>query len=389
MGKHNSTENMHSKIRPMSAAIPAVHASQVPRSVVSRHTHSQLSCDEVGSVCNASDLQHLPEIMGFYHVTAVGRWIHVVRQQLSVLNRSCLLHWASMHITLLSKQPVKDTLHLREELQRYHLPRPPIFSLPDFSGAPVWEPWTLQKMREQCLSRAAKGEPVLVFYLHNKGAGYITLVGWAEDRLGSILGIGKNKGVRAYTVPAWNEYMEYFLFENPRACIRQLTTQGKIACGVNLHRGINFSATARSSGGYPLSGTSLLEEYTHFSGNFWWSRCDHIIRQDESFVSLSPECKICGELWLLSSTTPSSPIANLWSSNVNHYKEVYPREAYATPSCPGKPVGYCDRGRPHCDDGPTADERNTMMAGLCFMLGIGAFAYRAWKGAIERGRRGV
>lgn len=275
--------------------------------------HQRLACSELGGVCSPGGIPPGIQIAGFYHVTATGVWLNITRDQLSLLHHACLLHRAAMHITVISSKPETSLMELRDVVQAL-IPDASPNAWPRFTSLqqtfkPVYEPVTLANMRAFCLAQPPlKRNATLVFYLHSKG-----VTRKASPYMNSHL---KPQDVQDIVFD-WRRYMEYFLFENPRPCIHQLTQQSKVACGVNYYS-------------FP---------FRHFSGNFWWSRCDHIVakpvnaREDEAPGSLASTCKMCGESWLLSQTNASWPVIELWHSFADHYVERYPREKYRTSGC--------------------------------------------------------
>lgn len=148
-------------------------------------------------------------------------------------------------------------------------------------------------------------ERVLVYYLHSKG---VTHAVHEEQKAKASL--------------AWRSYMEYFLFNNPRWCVRRLL-EGAATCGVEFR-----VPNASHYEGDP-------QHMPHYSGNYWWARCDYI-------ASLPPpttfsRCYFCGESWIGLSldkrlldqhATPGPPVgatpgaywpAELWETNQDWY----------------------------------------------------------------------
>jgi hypothetical protein len=128
-----------------------------------------------------------------------------------------------------------------------------------------------------------------VLYLHSKG---VTKPG--------------NKNI-----DEWSDLMEYFLIEKYKDCLFYLSEYD--TCGVNYRKN-------------PMP---------HYSGNFWWATSSYILSRDR-FDRLknsrftpqtfhSTERHYC-EFWLLDSENGNHKI--LYNSNINHYRQNYPREIY-------------------------------------------------------------
>jgi hypothetical protein len=97
----------------------------------------------------------------------------------------------------------------------------------------------------------------------------------------------------------WREYMEYFLIENFKTCVDGLQKNDTI--GVNLQE----------------------EPKKHYSGNIWWANADYISKLPK--IENYQDRLYC-EFWLFD--TPHSNPLNLYSSNKNHYTQLFPREKY-------------------------------------------------------------
>ena len=115
----------------------------------------------------------------------------------------------------------------------------------------------------------------------------------------------------------WRRYMEYFVIENWKDCIEKLD-EGFDACGVMWNSDTVY--------GY----------YPHFSGQFFWARCDYINTLDHTF--LDKDWRYAGEFWI-GQTKRGARIYEFHNSRMNdkekfavcgsHYSVEYPRQKYA------------------------------------------------------------
>ena len=98
------------------------------------------------------------------------------------------------------------------------------------------------KVPDEYLQGYCNGSPQsLVYYFHCKGATH------PDSPL-------KER------IVGWRVLMEQFILMEWRDCVEALLA-GNVACGVNL-KGLQVNNGL----------------WRHFSGNFWWARCDHINR---------------------------------------------------------------------------------------------------------------
>jgi len=111
-----------------------------------------------------------------------------------------------------------------------------------------------------------------------------------------------SKGVSARNqnnifVKDWVEYLIYFNIYNYEICINKLSMFD--AVGVNLQN----------------------EPTLHFSGNFWWSKSEHIKKLNRCESGYwSPE------FWI--AYRKEGKYLSLWNSNINHYVTRYPIDKY-------------------------------------------------------------
>eukprot|EP01033_Poteriospumella_lacustris_P000350 gene350-227_t len=94
---------------------------------------------------------------------------------------------------------------------------------------------TITALTNYCQEKQSKGEKAMVYYFHSKGS-----CCW------------KNSTQTSNPVAAWRDYMNALTIEFPSICIRAL-----------LHK-------------YAACGTQIQD--AHFSGNFWWADCEHVVR---------------------------------------------------------------------------------------------------------------
>lgn len=135
-------------------------------------------------------------------------------------------------------------------------------------------------------------------YVHTKG---ITMVG--DDR-----------------VSDWRRYMSHFVLNEWQERVKDL--EDYHCSGVNLQGSpVNILRN-------PLQWK--IQSPLHYSGNFWWSRSDHV-RKLPSPLFWTPtterdKWRIMNEMWLCQS--PHSRYKCAWSSGVNHYHQRYEEKNY-------------------------------------------------------------
>lgn len=96
---------------------------------------------------------------------------------------------------------------------------------------------TIMALHQTCTDLVDRGENALVFYIHSKG----TCCSRSTNN-----------------PPNWREFMNTFIVEFPSICINALL-DGYSTCGVNYR---------------PYTNNTSIPP--HYSGSFWWSRCDYI-----------------------------------------------------------------------------------------------------------------
>lgn len=65
-------------------------------------------------------------------------------------------------------------------------------------------------------------------------------------------------------------YMDQILGSG--ACVDQCLSKGKVACGIRLHEPLDGPCPRLDQGEAGVNEAP----WCHFSGNFWWARCDHV-----------------------------------------------------------------------------------------------------------------
>jgi len=237
-----------------------------------------------------------PLIRGFFHVTlnvttylTQSRYGAILETQIQKLAKSNLLKHAQLvlRIGLLDEDRnhtltncVKDLLKARIEFLAKGTEI-------DFINPSLYECGTIQSLRLWCDFHKS----AFVFYLHNKG---FTRV---DENLFSF-------------VNDWREFMMFFLFERWELCVNSLT-HGAATCGVKKLQAIK-------------------EKYlAHYSGNFWYSRCDHVVRIQNS-CPFGKRLRHSAEFWIISENTllnNESLAVELWHGETGYHKP-YPREEY-------------------------------------------------------------
>ena len=161
-------------------------------------------------------------------------------------------------------------------------------------GAANSERTTLQPLWEWCASRPS----ALVAYVHDKG----TRTSAAEN---------PERYLRQWD---WRRLHEYFVLEVPQGCFARLLDDGFDTCGANLR----------------------LDPFVHFSGNFWWARCDYIA-QLEAPAAYRAGDELAPERWIGSLNERaggrSTQFHECFNSGVVHSFSRYPRSEYFGKVC--------------------------------------------------------
>lgn len=110
-------------------------------------------------------------------------------------------------------------------------------------------------------------------------------------------------GINDVNVRDWRKYMEYFIIEKWKDCVKYMDTYD--VCGVNFL-------------------DKFMHIPPHFSGNFWWTRSDYVVTNPPNF---RPGNRMDHEHWICAVTSPVR-VKRLYYSTVDHYTTPYPREFY-------------------------------------------------------------
>lgn len=168
----------------------------------------------------------------------------------------------------------------------------------------LYEGQTISRLYDYCFKNDG-----YVFYFHNKGmSSYGTHISSA--------------------LKDWRHYMQYFNIERWEDCVEKLE-EGYDCCGVSWIKREDLA------GNIPTEGKRYIGN--HFSGNFWWARCDYIqtlpdpLKVEEyvhipSLMDSFKNYRYAFEVWIGDERTK---YYSFHQANVHHYHENYPREKYA------------------------------------------------------------
>jgi hypothetical protein len=203
------------------------------------------------------------------------------------------------------------------------------FEFPALQGA-----WQFCRQTEDVSNQA-------ILYLHSKGS---TKQHWQGDEF------------------TWRQIMSNFALRNYESCLANLGC-GYSTCGSALQKGL-----------------LTVAPWMHYSGNFWWARCDYIVGldspkpsidmleiQDPTVNGIKPEGRFLAEWWLFSKvTTPRETsifFKNCWGTPqmfIPNYLECY-IHANMVPICNKDPDAWrCNRKQSaqmpvDCNDQPVLD----------------------------------
>jgi len=145
----------------------------------------------------------------------------------------------------------------------------------------LYEAPTVNKMKHFSLENGTENANIL--YIHTKGVRYSK-----DDQKEND----------------WIDLMMYFLVEKYQTCLDRLA-QNFDAVGCNY---------------YCVPSRNIPP---HFSGNFWWARSSYL--KNVADVDESLQDRNTSEYWLFR----NNPVYhNLYSSNIDHYMQAYPRHLY-------------------------------------------------------------
>jgi hypothetical protein len=156
---------------------------------------------------------------------------------------------------------------------------------------------SLLQLRYPLRDAAACADPgSLVAYMHDKGA---------RDSAPSHL----NYALRQWD---WRRLHEYFLLEVPQGCLTALGEGRLDTCGVDWLGDAEF-------------------RHGHYSGNFWWARCDWVRSLPDPFVDrLKKNDYRAVEYWV---TSAQGRHFGCFNSDVNHHDFEFSRAIYAGRTC--------------------------------------------------------
>ena len=171
---------------------------------------------------------------------------------------------------------------------------------------------SVNELHQYCKNEVKNGRKSYVFYAHNKGACCM-------------------KG-QSHPIAEWREEMNTFILEFPSIFMRALYN-GYVGCGVEY-------------------------ESAHYSGNYWWARCDHVAALKGLWDPINNA--YASELLLynvskdygIRSRFAEECAYNIFHCRVNHYVGRCPREVYlpvimgllATPQLPPNPTSKIKLG---------------------------------------------
>jgi len=212
-------------------------------------------------------------IYGFMHIATMNHWRRVVNDQISKIKSSGLYEKTNkIYIGLVgfTDWEPKD--------KKFEF----LFREPNFR---VCENPTIHALQQTC----KKELDAKVWYIHTKGV---------------------SRGIDRHCED-WRQYMEHFVVEEHRQCIKALD-DGYDAAGVEWFR---------AQDPLFLKGHKMFNEFAHFSGNFWWANANYVAK-------LEPACmhdRHCAEIFI---GTGSPRVKCFNNSGIDHYKKPYPRESY-------------------------------------------------------------
>lgn len=199
-----------------------------------------------------------------------------------------------------------------------------------YYGFPATHPWpysiTDPSLKPAPPSKLVQASPPLP---HIEQVTLSSLYEWCGAHPTALVSYVHDKGVRRGPEDVtlflrqwdWRRLHEYFLLEVPQGCFKALTEGGFQVCGLE-------AAT------FPQK---------HYSGNFWWARCDFINtlphpwtyqmgtvgggkeQKDIDFATF-----VSPEVWI-GSQAPR--MFNCWGKHLDHFFYEYPRSLYVGAQC--------------------------------------------------------
>lgn len=179
------------------------------------------------------------KIFGFYHIFAVNNYEYIITDQINNLKSSGLFDKTdTLTISIIGNESSVSfaKLTIEKQLNKTDLNKVNIITLQNN----VYESAILNE-----ILRLSTIDDFYCYYFHTKG------VSITNQNVSFYHGLDY-KTVSS-SCEAWRKAMEFFVFENYEVCINELNN-GVDAVGMNLRTAPKL----------------------HFSGNFWWSKSDHI-----------------------------------------------------------------------------------------------------------------
>jgi len=239
-----------------------------------------------------------PLIRGFFHVTlnvttylTRDRHDAIFETQLQKLAKSNLLEHAQLvlRLGLLDVNRNHTLTNCVKEFLKARIKLIAKWAEIEFIDASLYECNTIDSLQQWCDSHKS----AFVFYLHNKGFSHI------------------GQGPVSLFAKHWQEYMMFFLFQRWWLCANSLT-HGSATCGVRkVERHLRHEI-------FP----------THYSGNFWWSRCDHVVRIQNP-CPFGRLLRHAAEFWLISDSSllnDEKSAVELWHGEPSVEKAYFPDE---------------------------------------------------------------
>ena len=288
-----------------------------------------LVCDRKTTAARVREVLQHRTLDGFYHVGVVGNWRDVVADQLTTLI-SCGVLDVARSLTISYSVSKAAAMGAAAELQRMvqtltaGVAADVRLEMSTATEAP-WEADAIKLAAGHCKAESSRtSDQRLVFYMHNKG------VTW--HRPDWLAHFGR---YRTYArVLYWRKYLEYFLIQHPQWCISALVggnhtsaghpdvvavlanvpNEGAMTCGVDLHTCEGIAPP-------------------HYSGNFWYARCDYIQTLSSSSNALDNNYH-AAEMWIGQGMVKTTSALNRdggWSVGPRHASLFESLEARWTP----------------------------------------------------------
>lgn len=254
----------------------------------------------------------MKNIAVFYHLyipELSSIWTWWVDEQMGLLKSTGLSDKSNVYMCITVPFNIGDTggkFTFDQLVVNYIRENFPFVNILDVRGTHeenLYEGQTMSQLYQYCLNNDG-----YVFYFHNKGM--------------SSYGTHIPTGLKD-----WRHYMQYFNIERWEDCVEKLD-EGYDCCGVSWIKREDLA------GNIPTEGKRYIGN--HFSGNFWWARCDYIKRLPDplkveeyvhipSLMDSFKTYRYAFEVWIGDENTK---YYSFHQSNIHHYFENYPREKY-------------------------------------------------------------